>query len=220
MIGLDVEAFLGLSELEELEALELCDTLWLAKYMKTDNQYYVEEENKKEIEKPKSTSTEQKDNVKDSQKQTPSKKTNIDIEEDENVALSLGNIETTKQKSFYVPHKGYFDNTTQLSSYLRGFKEKVDSRHKTLFNEEKTVDYIASTKISTVFLEAKKEKKYELYLVIDSSDSMVLWREMVDSYANLLVNSGVFRSVKRVYIDTKSEETIFYNRHLAKLKTC
>lgn len=189
MTALDVEALLAFTELNKLEAMELCDTLWLARYMKTENQHYQVKENKEiKTQQPSSIpSTKNTSNENEESNKAPLVESQ-EIEEDENMALSMGQVKSSEQQSFYVSHKGYFENRTKLSMYLRDFKEKIDSRNNMVFNEEKTVDYIASTGVSHVFVEPKKEKRYQLYVVIDKSDSMILWSEMVEEYSNLLLN--------------------------------
>jgi len=213
VVGLDVNTFLNLSELENLDAIELCDILWLSKYMKTDKNYYVEKEatNSEAISEKIPSKNKKKVIVQEPTKETTKTKPSIiTIEEDKDIGLSTSSNDNMGESSYYVPHKGYFEDSNKLTHYLRGFNKKVTSKRKRTINEAKTVDYIANTHVTKVFFQPKKVKKYELYLTIDISDSMRLWEEMIITYSQLLTNSGVFRSVKKIYIDADNKETIFY----------
>ena len=209
MVGLDVDTFLDLSELENLDTIELCDILWLSKYMKTDKNYYIEKE-PTYIKRP-SKKNKNKDTLHNPDEEIEkAESSTFTIEEDEKIGLSIASNDNMAKSSYYVPHKGYFEDTNKLAYYLRGFNQKTTSRRKKVLNEAKTVDYIANTQITRVFFQPTKIKKYELYLAIDISNSMKLWEEMINTYSQLLTNSGVFRSVKKIYIDAENKETIFY----------
>ena len=211
MTTLDIESFLNLSEIEELDALELSEVLWLAKYMKSSKSYYLPKEVSKEnilaSEKKDSNNKPQKSSNSTQSKSSPSK--TIEVEANDSIALSI-NTKDNATNSITIGHKGYFDNVSNLPKYLIDFKEKKLSRKRDIFDEDKTVDYIAHTNITFPFFKAKKEKKYELYICIDISDSMQVWEEMTDVYQKLLLNSGVFRSTTLLYIDTQSKESMFY----------
>lgn len=47
MSGIDIDSFLDLSQLSSLDDIELCEVLWLAKYMKTDKELYIPQNNDK-----------------------------------------------------------------------------------------------------------------------------------------------------------------------------
>jgi len=211
VLGLNVDAFLNLSELETLDTIELCDILWLSKYMKTDKKYYKENTNTEATNK-KTQSKHKKEvppleSTKETTKTQPS---SIEIEENKDIGLSASTDHNFGKSSYFVLHKGYFENSNKLSYYLRGFNKKVASKRKRILNEVKTVDYIANTHVTKVFFQPKKVKKYELYLTIDIGNSMKPWEEMIITYSQLLVNSGTFRSVKKIYIDTDSKKCVFY----------
>lgn len=211
MIKLDIESFIDLLELSSLDTAELSDILWLAKYMKTDKRYYITKEIVKElpdygeIDKVDTTSKEEVKNPVSNEKQVETLKESNDY----NIPLSVSNKNKETNKAINVSHKGYFDDSNQASKYLIDFKGKTLSKRKKLFDEITTINYKANTGILNPFFKAKKQKLYTLYLFIDYSSSMNVWKEMINEYSMLLSN-GIFKSVKYVYINSDNDKTLFY----------
>lgn len=211
MIELDIESFVDLLELSSLDTTELSDILWLAKYMKTDKRYYITKEKVKEspdygeINKIDTTSKEEIKNPASNEKQIETIKESNDY----NVPLSVNNKNKETNKTINISHKGYFDDSNQVSKYLIDFKGKTLSKRKKLFDEITTINYKANTGILNPFFKAKKQKLYILYLFIDYSSSMNVWKDMINEYAKLL-SKGIFKSVKHVYINSDNGKTLFY----------
>lgn len=212
MSNLDIVSFIDLLEPSNLDTTELSDILWLAKYMKTDNRYYIPEEKVKEppqqdeIDKKESKPKEETKNPVSKEKQTRT----IEESSDDNVSLSVNNNNQETSKAINIAHKGYFDDSQKISRYLIDFKDISFSKRKKLFDEMKTINYKADTGILNPFFKAKKQKLYTLYIFIDYSSSMKVWKEMISEYSKLLSNSGIFKSIKHVYINSHNDKTIFY----------
>ena len=216
MSGIDIDSFLDLSQLSSLDAIEFCEVLWLAKYMKTNRELYSPQNNDKK--RQTSEHKPSKNNpLPTNQNETMSKaevKTtyNEDVNE-QNIPLKIDNNASNYDR-VAIHHKGYFDDTGQLSTYLIDFRQKILSRKRDILDEEKTVDNFIQTNIFLPFFKSKKQKKYELYIFIDKSDSMNIWEEMVGVYRKLLQNSGVFKATRIVYFNTTKSKTYFYRDKL------
>lgn len=211
MTKIDIESFINLLESSYLDTTELSDILWLAKYMKTDKRYYIPKEKVKEspdydeIDKKDTTPQEEMENPVSNEKQIET----IEERNDDSVALSVSNKKQETNKAINISHKGYFDDSNQISKYLIDFKDKTSSKRKKLFDEITTINYKANTGILNPFFKAKKQKLYTLYLFIDYSSSMNVWNEMINEYTKLL-SSGIFKSVKHVYFNSNNSKTLFY----------
>lgn len=211
MTKLDIESFIDLPELSSLDTTELCDILWLAKYMKTDKRHYRTKEkvqesfNYDQIDKKDTTSQAEMEDPVSNEKQIET----IEEYNDDSVVLSVSNKKQETNKAINISHKGYFDDSNQISKYLIDFKDKTSSKRKKLFDEITTINYKANTGILNPFFKAKKQKLYTLYLFIDYSSSMNVWKEMINEYTKLL-SSGIFKSVKYVYVNSNNSKTLFY----------
>ena len=211
MTKLYIESFIGLLELSSLDTTELSDILWLAKYMKTDKRYYITKEKLKEspdyneIDKKDTTPKEEMTNPVSNEKQIET----IEESNENNIPLYVNNKNQETNRAINISHKGYFDDSNQISKYLIDFKGKTLSKRKKLFDEITTINYKANTGILNQFFKAKKQKQYTLYLFIDYSSSMNVWKEMINEYSKLL-SGGIFKSVKHVYINSDSSKILFY----------
>ncbi len=212
MSNLDIESFIDLLASSKLDTTELSDILWLAKYMKTDKRYYTAKE---KVEEPSPPDEIERKETKPKQEVTSpvSKDTHtrmIEESSDDSVSLFINNNSKKTNQEINIAHKGYFDDTQQVSRYLIDFKDKSFSKRKKLFDEIRTINYKANTGILNPFFKAKKQKLYILYIFIDYSSSMKVWKEMTSEYSKLLSSSGIFKSIKHVYINSDNEKTIFY----------
>lgn len=78
-----------------------------------------------------------------------------------------------------------------------------------------TINYNVNTGILNPFFKAKKQKAYTLYLFIDYSLSMNVWKEMINEYSKLL-NNGIFKSIKYVYINSDNKTLFYKDKKLTK----
>lgn len=79
---------------------------------------------------------------------------------------------------------------------LKPLSKKVPSSTEKVIDEPATVDWIAQTDIWMPILQPKPELWLELALVIDESDSMILWRHTVRELQQILKHYGIFRDVR------------------------
>jgi len=210
LIGIEIEAYIDLFDEEHYDVNQLLDIAWLSKYMKTDKTYYQANKEVASMLTPNISTKEPKEKTKattpSSEKKSPD---TIEVESEESISLSLQNNQKGSQY-INISHQGYFENISNLSRYLIDFKEKSFHRRKKVFDEERTVDYRANTGILNPFYLAKKQKKYNLYLFVDSGQSMDVWEEMTSVYGKLLINSGVFKSVQVIYLNTNESQIEFF----------
>ena len=79
---------------------------------------------------------------------------------------------------------------------LKPLLKKVASSTEKIIDEPATVDWIAQTDIWMPRLQPSLESWLELALVIDESDSMILWRHTVNELQQVLKHYGIFRDVR------------------------
>ena len=79
---------------------------------------------------------------------------------------------------------------------LQSLSRKVPSSTEKVINERATVDWIAQTDIWMPILQPEPKLWLELALVIDESDSMILWRHTVKELQQILKHYGIFRDVR------------------------
>ncbi len=79
---------------------------------------------------------------------------------------------------------------------LKPLLKKVASSTEKVIDEPATVDWIAQTDIWMPRLQPCLESWLELALVIDESDSMILWRQTVNELQQVLKHYGIFRDVR------------------------
>ncbi|GIT97912.1 SAV_2336 N-terminal domain-related protein [Sulfurovum sp. TSL1] len=210
MNNLDIASYIDLLESSNLDTTELSDILWLAKYMKTDKSYYIRKE--KEVSEEsviKNKESKPKEEIKD-QPSKEKKSETITENKNDNISLSLDKSTIETSLEINISHRGYFNDTQQISKYLIDFKDKFSSKRKNVLNEIKTIDYKAKTGVLNPFFKPKKKKLYTLYIFIDSSSSMKVWKGVIDEYSKLLVNSGIFKASKLIYFNSDKDETVFY----------
>ena len=212
MNNLDIDSFIELLGTSELNSIELSEILWLAKYLKTKNTLYKpQKELEKNIEEPKDNhkkSTVQKE-TKTQEDKKPEKITIKEKITNQTIPL-MANKDKRNYNTLNIHYKSYFRDIQKLPEYLHTFKEKKESRKKNIFHQDKTVEYIAKTDIIMPIFQAKKEKRYTLYIFIDYGKSMQVWQDMCEVYQKIIGNSGIFKSIKVIYMNSNEKESSFY----------
>jgi len=101
----------------------------------------------------------------------------------------------------------------QYRSLERAFKPlklTVVDKHKSMVDEEKTVDWIAQTEIFQIVSSYKEKKVFSLTMLIDKHHSMEIYDDVIDTFTDALSHYGVFFKINFFYLDSSSEETIIY----------
>ena len=95
---------------------------------------------------------------------------------------------------------------------LRHFKQKKPMADKTLFDEEKTADYIASHQLFIPQYRAKSEKRFEVVFIVDVSDSMEIWQELSDEFFKSIKNYGIFKNITLYYMHSNNNFTLYKSK--------
>jgi len=100
-------------------------------------------------------------------------------------------------------------NQRKIELALRPLKRRTPSRIESELDEEATVEnfaeqYLAGMRILSPVLHPVEKRWLEVALIVDCSNSMVIWQETAYELGRLLTRQG-FRDVHLWHIDTQSE---------------
>ncbi len=98
--------------------------------------------------------------------------------------------------SFPAPTLPALPGRANLHRALRPLKCRVDSRVRTTTDIKATANFIAETGIPCPVLRPEKERWLDVFLVVEDSPSMVVWRKTVRELRQVLICSGIFRDVR------------------------
>ena len=208
-------------DMEKMDDAQLADILWLSIQI-PEGQQAKKEKSKKEflewLEKwwksllsLKWTKEKKKDEIKDSKENTN------EFQDEEVVSLIPKGLKDKNNFSIKIPQKKDFFVSNELLKALEVFKVTYESSEKSMeLDEEATVEYFSETKILAPKFYAQTENYYDLYLLIDISDSMYIWQESIETFVKKLEIFSIFRNIKLLYLDSSEEEAKIYNN---KVKT-
>ncbi|WP_293078603.1 formylglycine-generating enzyme family protein [Okeania sp. SIO3B5] len=126
----------------------------------------------------------------------------------------------TEKLPIKLPDTGIFRNTLELSRFVKLLKQTVNSRIAQELDVNETVRI--SAELSTFefpryfpVLTPKKERWLDVALLIEDSDSMILWQSLLTEVQDFLEYLGAFRDIKPYGIkwDNDSENLQIYPFH-------
>jgi nucleoside phosphorylase len=107
-----------------------------------------------------------------------------------------------------IPAATMLPGRLNLARALRPLMFWIESHTKDVLNEEATVQQIANTNKRTWLpvLEGVPERWFEVALVVEQSDSMVIWQPTINELRILLEHHGAFRDVRtwHMFSDAKT----------------
>jgi formylglycine-generating enzyme required for sulfatase activity len=119
---------------------------------------------------------------------------------------TIGIYATTQTRTPRTPESDYIPlsvpdarSLREPLDFIRALKpllRNVPSSTEQVIDESATVDWIAQTDLWIPQLQPALEPWLELALVIDESESMILWRHAVDELEQTLKHYGMFRDVR------------------------
>ena len=127
---------------------------------------------------------------------------------------------TTEKLPIKLPDIAILRNTLELSRLIKPFKQKVNSRVAQELDVNETAKI--SAELSTLnfpryfpVLTPKKERWLDVVLLIEDSDSMILWQSLLPEVRDFLEHLGAFRDIKlyRIKWDNNSENLQIYPFH-------
>jgi len=107
----------------------------------------------------------------------------------------------TEQLPIKLPDTGIFRNTLELGRLLKPLKQKINSRIAQELNIKETVRRSAELSTPTQpryfpVLTPKKERWLDVALLIEDSESMILWQSLLKEVQDFLEHLGAFRDIK------------------------
>jgi len=99
-------------------------------------------------------------------------------------------------RPFKTPAATMLPGALNLGRALRPLMRQVASRKRYILNEEATVQRIAENCLWLPVLQGAPERWFEMALVIDRSNSMVIWQPTIAELRVLLERHGAFRKVR------------------------
>ena len=126
--------------------------------------------------------------------------------------LDKNKKERSKGIPFRTPTAAALPGKLQISRAFRPLMRKVSSR--TLFEVDinKTVDQIADKDNWMTVLRPKSDRWLDLFLVVDQTSSMDVWKQTTEEFKHLLESLGAFKNVnKRAFISDENGKIRLYN---------
>ena len=116
---------------------------------------------------------------------------------------------TENRLPFRTPSNNYLHKNNEWIHAFRHFKQKKRLDNKSVFDEEKTADYIASTKAFLPQYKLDFEKRFEVIFLVDVSNSMEIWQELMDEFFKSIRSYGIFKKVTVYYLHSNEEFKIY-----------
>ncbi|MGB3642013.1 MAG: SAV_2336 N-terminal domain-related protein, partial [Rivularia sp. (in: cyanobacteria)] len=95
-----------------------------------------------------------------------------------------------------VPTAQALRNQLAISRSLKPLKRRVPSKSEFILDETATAERIAEEKLLLPVMRPAPERWLELALVIDEEASMMLWKQTIKEFKQLLERHGAFRDVR------------------------
>jgi SOS regulatory protein LexA len=101
-----------------------------------------------------------------------------------------------------VPREAVLPDRLGIARSLRPLKQRIPVPSRELLDEQRTAEISAETRGWGLALRPQTERRFDIALVIDDSQSMGVWRETVSEFQNLLERHGAFRDVRAWRFDS------------------
>ncbi len=113
-----------------------------------------------------------------------------------------------------IPDAPSLREPLNLAQSLRPLMRRVPTGHRTILDEVATVDRIAREKVCLPVLRSEPEPWLDLALVIDESQSMLIWRQTIRELQRLLKNYGIFRYLRvwGIKLDDEGKQLQIFSR--------
>lgn len=117
-----------------------------------------------------------------------------------------------KGHSLKTPAATFLPGALELKRALRPLMRRITSRQRYILNEAATVEQIAEQRIYLPVLQGVPEREFEIALVIDRSNTMIIWQPTLAELRILLEHHGAFRNVRiwNLKSDVETEQVQLY----------
>jgi len=121
-----------------------------------------------------------------------------DDNEDDILVYAKTNINDSSScyQTIRMPSTVLLPDKLYIERSLRSLMLKVPSRNRLILNEEETVKRIVEEKIWLPVFQGVPERDYDIAVIIDVSESMILWQSILHEFRMLLEHQGAFRDVR------------------------
>ena len=203
-------------------AEELADALWLS--IKTSHLKTLTNDQSNSIRKPGEDKTIEDENIflhnePVGDLQTCDKKndhindSHRDFNEDEIPVYAKNNINDGSlfYQTIRITSTELLPEKLDIERSLRPLMLKVPSSNKLILNEEETVKRIVEEKIWLPVFKGIPERDYDMAVIVDVSESMLLWQSMLYEFRMLLEHQGAFRVVRVWKVNGDSNSVHLYS---------
>jgi formylglycine-generating enzyme required for sulfatase activity len=111
----------------------------------------------------------------------------------------------------------------KLARALRPLTQKIDSETEVILDEEATANRIAKERLRIPVVQPAQEPAFDVVLVVDESNTMILWQKTIQQLQQLLEIQGAFRDVQvwglrinkkgEIYLQRGTGKTARSHRH-------
>ncbi|MGB2925431.1 MAG: formylglycine-generating enzyme family protein [Limnothrix sp.] len=111
-----------------------------------------------------------------------------------------------------------FLNKLQIRRAFRPLRRKVPSKHKQVLDVEATVEAIAEKlifgqEVWTVVTKPERERWLDVELVIEVTESSLIWQDMINEFQQILETHGAFRQLWIWNLQTEGKSFVLEPRH-------
>ena len=178
----------------DLSAEEIADVIWLATQMQQSVPLRARDDPPAEAAPQTSTPARENPFI------PPKSRSEQKPQEPQGEIVSQGSRSSTLGRSqelaFQVPDVRSLREPLTLARSLRPLLRRIATGNSTVLNEAATIQRIVEEQLWIPVLQPSLEPWLDLALVVDESDSMLIWRRTVTELQRLLENYGVFRTVR------------------------
>jgi hypothetical protein len=201
----------------DLTDRQIADILWLALKRQefeenpSDEQRQIRKPNDRKTEASTDTPVDETDSRKADIKETsfpklhPTQKAPV---------YTSGSFSQGQSLPIRVPDAPSLREPIHLAQSLHPLMRRVPTGRRTILDEVATVDRIAKEKVCLPVLRSEPESWLDLALVIDESQSMLIWRQTIRELRRLLENYGIFRDLRvwGIKLDEEGKELQIFSR--------
>ncbi|MGW2486199.1 SAV_2336 N-terminal domain-related protein [Streptomyces sp. NPDC001606] len=119
------------------------------------------------------------------------------------VRLAASAPEPRRAMPVRVPEDKALADELELGRALRPLRRRLDSRHRTEIDEERTAAQLAETGLADVVERPVRERWLNLVLLVDDGLSMLLWHRLGAELRTLLERLGAFGTTRVLGLDSR-----------------
>ncbi len=200
----------------DADAIELAESLWLSKFIpktKTKIDSYIQ----KNIDKSSDILSPNEEIISSEEKNDFNKniikgKKNSKQKLKDAPLYPTNNYQEENALPLRTPsvRKLYKDNNLIYS--FRHFKQKIISTKQKILDEEKIAEYIIKTNSFKPFYKKSYEKRFNILFIVDISENMKIWENLIDNFIKDVRNYHIFKNVSVHYIFTDDKIPVIYKK--------